>query len=221
MLPGPILLLLLCQTSAFTIEAAPPQVIPETARSLLGPKAFIVADGKKVVFRMWKLDIWRSNAEPEQLVNGLTLKELEPGQTLGWIELPFPLTDFRGRQVNEGIFSVRFGVQPASDDHNDSSPAPYFAVLTPPGNERWNQSLSMEDLLTEGKKILPRHPAIFLLYPLTKEPGIKKGGMPLWLMPSQGIGALAWPQMVEANGQKGILGAALVIKGISPAVKNP
>ena len=52
-------------------------------------------------------------------------------------------------------------------------------------------------------------------------PGIKKGGMPLWLMPSQGIGALAWPQMVEANGQKGILGAALVIKGISPAVKNP
>ncbi len=112
----PFLLWLAFSQTAEKYGQAAPGVIPSEARAELGPTGFAwVGANKATEIRWWPLAHWRAQAEPEQVANGLTLSELETNQSLGWLEVIKPFTDFRNREIPAGI-----GGKPLSKDSQDS-----------------------------------------------------------------------------------------------------
>lgn len=217
-------LVLWLATSQFAEKSdqAAPGDIPPQARAELGPAGFAWVNAEKApVARWWPLAQWRGQAEPEQVANGLTLSELETGQTLGWLEVLKPMRDFRDREIPAGIHALRLVSQPVSDDHNDTAPGPHFAMLVPAGDSDWKKPLNLEEIFNRGKKILDKHPAVLLLHPGAKPLGKDAPDSPRVLPLDSGWKALAWPQTVKTGSLSPKLEMRLVVEGHSPAVKAP
>ena len=220
-----MLAFLLWLATAQTVEKydqRPPVDIPTEARMELGPSAFTWISGEKTpVARLWPLAQWPAQAEPEQVANGLTLSELESGRTLGWLEVLKPLRDFRAREIPPGTYALRLLSQPVSDDHNDTSPGPHFAMLVPAGVTDWKKPLKLEEIFDLGKKVLDKHPAVLLLHPSAKPLAKDSQQSPNVLPLESGWKALAWPQSLKAGPLTTKLEIRLVLEGHSNAVKAP
>ena len=218
----PFLLWLAFSQTAEKYGQAAPGVIPAEARAELGPSGFAwVGANKATEISWWPLAHWRAQAEPEQVANGLTLSELETNQSLGWLEVIKPFTDFRNREIPAGIYSLRLVSQPVSDDHNDTAPGPHFAMLVPAADPDWKKPLPLEEIFNRGKKILDKHPPVLLVHPggkpLSKDSQDSVRVLPL----ESGWKALAWPQSIKTGSQGAKLEIRLVLEGHSPAVKAP
>lgn len=203
-------------------DAPPPQEIPQTARQVLVPTCLVFqGPDKSPLARIWLLPSWVANAEPEQVANGLTLAELETGQTLGWLEVIKPLKDFRAREIPAGIYGLRLVAQPSSDDHNDTAPGPHFAMLIPAGDPDWKATKSLEDVFKLGIRVVDKHPAVLLLHPGGKT--LEKGTPvdPKILSLESGLKALVWPQKIQTATLAAMLEIRLVLVGHSIAVKAP
>lgn len=200
----------------------PPQEIPPSARQILLPTCLVFQGTDKGPWvRVWLPPSWGANAEPEQVANGLTLAELETGQTLGWLEVVKPLKDFRNREIPPGIYGLRLVSQPSSDDHNDTAPGPHFAMLVPVGDPDWKATKSLEEIFKLGIKVLDKHPAVLLLHPGSKALEKVNSADPTILSLESGLKALVWPQKIQTANQSALLEIRLVVVGHSTAVKEP
>lgn len=200
----------------------PPDSIPAGAKEKISAKGFqFLGEDKAPLARLWPLPEIHGSAEPEQIANGITLAEIETGQTLGWLEILKPLRDFRAREIPQGTYLLRLVTQPSSDDHNDTAPGPYFAMVLPGADPDWKETQPLEKLFKAGTKILDKHPPILLLHPggkiQDKDPDI----YPKIVTLEKNWKALAWKETVKTPNQTTTLEFRLVISGHSPAVKNP
>jgi len=199
-----------------------PKEIPATAKPELAKNCLqFLGEDKTPVARIWPLESCRGSAEPEQIANGLTLAELEGGQTIGWVEVLKPLKDFRAREIAAGVYCLRLVVQPTSDDHNDTAPGPYFALLVPALDADWKMAHKMETLFKLGTQLLDKHPAVLLFHPSGKAIGNPATAIPKVLTLENGYKAVAWPQKIAIVSQEVFLEMRLVLMGHSPAVKTP
>ncbi|WP_157368613.1 hypothetical protein [Zavarzinella formosa] len=144
----------------------PPESASQPIRDLLGEKALRVSVGKQ------RLTVWLRTDWP--LKPKATDASLRPGALAGLISCAEPWTDFRGQELSAGIYTLRYARQPASTDHEDTSPSPDFLILCPVADDRDPADLAFPALKKlSGKASGGTHPAVLVLLPPGKrEPGL-------------------------------------------------
>jgi hypothetical protein len=113
--------------SASIRKAPPPASVAAPIAGKLAP------DGVRVLVNgATPLDFWWVAALP--LKSGSAAPSwsgVEEGSLVGVVSLPSEFRDIRGRVIKTGVYTLRYGIQPANGDHLGVSPFREFLLLSP------------------------------------------------------------------------------------------
>jgi hypothetical protein len=191
-------------------KADPPAELKEEFRNLLADQAVQVADDKGETWAtFWFRKAIPSKAEPEQVENGLSYRELEQTTLIGAVQFAQPWTDFRKQKIAAGVYTLRIAIQPMDGDHQGTAPYTDFCLLIPAAKDEKPATMEIK-ALHELSAHAPggTHPGVMLLFPNDKpEDQPKLSGKP------NNIVVLNVKLAVEAKGKSTSLGFAFVVVG--------
>jgi hypothetical protein len=146
-------------------QAGPPEGASDALRTLLEPEGLRVKDpagGTYVEFWVRKTIPTRSGAEETRSVQ---LGGIAPDAVLGVIRYARPGSDFCGRPIPPGVYTVRYSIMPEDGNHMGVAPGRDFALLIPAAlDPDPAASLSYEELMERSRQASgSSHPAILFL----------------------------------------------------------
>ncbi len=122
-------------------------------------------------------DIWfgKDISVPAEFNPTLTVKyPFASGQFLGALRVHASggFTDFRGQELNAGLYTLRYGRQPEDGNHIGTSETYDFLLALPTNIDDGTGVISNEDELSEksGQAAGSTHPAILSMLPTEKKP---------------------------------------------------
>ncbi len=143
-------------------EAAPKSVSKDIGK-LLREKGTRVLDPKGKSF----VDIWlRKEVDPtgDRSELGIEFGKLPEGTVLGVVKYHAKGYDFRDNKIPEGVYTIRYGVQPADGDHLGVSETRDFVLLSPIKEDKKPDALGYDDLVKlAAKSTRGKHPPILYL----------------------------------------------------------
>jgi hypothetical protein len=115
---------------AKTTAKAPPAALDPAIRSLLAPEAVQVTDGGATLFEFWFCAEVPAGAKPESATKALDA--LKPITLVGAVAvIGKQHRTYRDTELPEGLYTMRFSLQPQDGDHLGTADFPYFLVLVP------------------------------------------------------------------------------------------
>jgi hypothetical protein len=196
--------------SAKVEKVDPPEKVTAPIRKLLDEQALIVRHGDDVVMRIWFRGAIPVKATEEQVKNGLTYREIPEGTLIGALEFPSKFIDYRKQELPQGIYTLRFAIQPDIGDHTGTAPNPEFCLLCPASDDRAVEEIEKKKLIELSSKVNEgRHPAVLLLWPNTGSDAAVKV-----LDKGQGVFVATIVRQVRAGDIKTTLGFAVTIAGV-------
>ena len=163
----------LCGTVAladdFTLEPldeAPDDLSAEVAE-LIDPAGHKIVGPRRDYCEIWLL---KELAVAEGFESQLTVKyPLTPGQLVGVMRVPrrSDIADFRGQELDDGVYTLRYGHQPMDGNHIGTSETSDFLMALPADADSAPAVIENEDDLNErsAEAAGSNHPAIFSLLP--------------------------------------------------------
>ncbi|MBI3119268.1 MAG: hypothetical protein HYZ00_11310 [Candidatus Hydrogenedentes bacterium] len=180
---GSFLLLLSAVIPAFAsdltvkeTEQAPPAEVSEDIKAVLQPKAIQLLGGDKPQWEFWfvkELPLKGTPASPKA-----SLDQIAEATLLGVVKVPPKQRDYRDDAIEEGVYTMRFLLQPQDGDHLGTAEFNYFAVLVPAAKDQtpgeFNDFDAIADASSEGTPT--DHPVILSLRPLdsAEAPGMSE-----------------------------------------------
>jgi hypothetical protein len=193
----------------------PPKELKPAVAKLLDDNAVQLLDAKdNVLCEVWFRKEVPAKATPEQVKNGLTLREIPETTVLGALRVHKTLTDYRKQKVKEGVYTLRLAYQPSDGDHMGTAPNNEFCLVVAAEDDK-DAELMKPKLLheTSAKVAGGSHPAVLLLFPpAAKAPDkakLEKDAMDDWV--------LTRPVEVKAGEAKAKIGLMLTLVGVSTA----
>ncbi len=110
--------------------------------------AKVAPAGVRATVKGTTLTFWWANDLP-----GASWAEVPEGTLIGALKVDADIRDIRGHVVKAGVYTLRYGIQPANDDHFGISPFRNFLLISPAAVELSRQTLG-------GK-----HPAVLSIDP--------------------------------------------------------
>jgi hypothetical protein len=97
---------------------------------------------------------------------GATLSEVPEGTLFGAVKLNADGRDIRGRPLKAGVYTLRYGIQPVTDDHYGVSPFRNFLLLAPAALDT-DPATRDHDATVElsAKTLGGKHPAVLSIDP--------------------------------------------------------
>jgi hypothetical protein len=170
--PALPVLTLLSSLIASALLAAPPQVEsagppPEGLAPDL--RSGLVSQG----VRAGGLEVWlRASPSLGEAREGLGISftRLVPGALAGVVRLTAGWTDYRGQHIDAGLYTLRYGVEPADGNHMGVSAWRDFFLLVPAGDDPGPAAVpAPTDLYALSTKASrTNHPAVLGLFPVAK-----------------------------------------------------
>jgi len=153
--------------SASYDRTEPPAAVAEPIRKLLAAEALVVRnDQPDPVMTVWFRTTIPVKANPEQVKNGLTYREIPEGEVVGAIQFPQSFTDYRRQQIPAGVYTLRYAIQPDIGDHTGTAPHPDFCLLCPAAKDTTADPVEKKDLIRISSEVNEgKHPAVLLLFP--------------------------------------------------------
>ena len=97
---------------------------------------------------------------------GATWKEVPEGTLIGAVKLDADVRDIRGHPMKAGVYTLRYGIQPPTDDHFGVSPFRDFLLLSPAAVDKDPAVVSHDALVDLSKQTLgAKHPAVWSIDP--------------------------------------------------------
>lgn len=204
MRPLPILILLaLIATAAFAappaVETAgpPPDTLAPALRSELAPEGV----------KAGSLEIWLRSAPPlggtrEGL--GIGFGRLTPGALAGVVRLASDWSDYKGQKIAAGLYTLRYGIEPADGNHMGVSAWRDFLLLIPAADDPGPAAIPGPDDLSalSTKASRTHHPAVLALFPVDRAEkpagAVNEAGQPTLAIP---FGPLTVGIVVEGKGE--------------------
>ena len=91
---------------------------------------------------------------------------VEEGTIVGAVKLGAPYTEMRGRTIKQGVYTLRYGIQPADGNHLGASPNPEFLLLSPAAADTSSAALGHDGVIKVSKLTIGlSHPAVWGLDP--------------------------------------------------------
>jgi hypothetical protein len=91
------------------------------------------------------------------------------GTLIGAVKLDADVRDIRGHLMKAGVYTLRYGIQPATDDHFGISPFRDFLLLSPAAIDKTPDVLGHDGTIDLSKQTLvnSKHPAVWSIDPPT------------------------------------------------------
>lgn len=187
-----------------TAAALAPEAVTSAVRDTLNPQGFrIVADGK-VIAEFWLRKQVPVNESTGNAL-GVSFGKLVPSTLIGVASFPEGWSDYKGKPVAAGLYTLRYGVQPADGNHMGVSLYRDFLLLIPAAADTDpNTSYSYNDLLALSKKASSTpHPSVLSLFPVAKEitsPQLVKNDLDQWMVEAK-AGSIALGLVIVGKGE--------------------
>lgn len=189
-----------------------PADVPAAISALLEPAGQKVVGPKRELCQVWLV---KELAVKEGFEPSLAVKyPFTPGQLVGVISVPkrAGLTDFRGQEIEAGVYTLRYGQQPMDGNHIGTSETSDFLLALPAADDTDPAPIAQEALFEKSEGASgTTHPAVFSLLP-ADEPEVTEAGLEReesndWLileMPGTGAGGVKLPiRLVVVGESKG------------------
>lgn len=112
--------------SAAALPDQPPSDLAPAVRGLLAPGGVRVK-GPGVTIDFW----WVKTLPLQPGAAAPAWQQVEEGTLVGAARLDAQYRDIRGRAIKPGVYTLRYGIQPANGDHLGVSPFRDFLLLSP------------------------------------------------------------------------------------------
>ena len=88
------------------------------------------------------------------------------GTLIGALKLDKDMPDIRGHVIKAGVYTLRYGIQPATDDHFGVSPFRDFLLVSPAAVDKDPASPGHDGIIELSRQTLGgKHPAVLSLDP--------------------------------------------------------
>lgn len=142
-------------------DAPPPELAPAVS-------ALIAPSGARVSAPGVTLDFWWVKALPLSGTGAPSWEHVEEGTLVGAVRVSAVYRDIRGRTIKPGVYTLRYGIQPANGDHLGVSPFREFLLLSPAAADTDVKPTGHEGTVELSKQTIGgSHPAVWSLDPPT------------------------------------------------------
>lgn len=158
---------------AVPLEKGPPkEALSPGVLDVLEPTGVAVQRGEnRTVCELWfckKLPV-KPGFEPTPQI----LYPFKEGELVGVIHYPRDGNDFRNQEFASGVFTLRYGLQPADGNHIGTSATRDFLVLLPADFDKSIKPMDPEEVALQSTEVsLTSHPALLALQKAEK--GVEK-----------------------------------------------
>lgn len=148
-------------------STAAPSELSEEVRARLGEKLLRVANGDEVLVELW-LVLEPSTAATSEAVLGVEFADLEQGALIGAVRFPNGWADYKETAIAAGVYTLRYGVQPANGDHMGVSEYRDFLLLLLAEDDVDPAAVSDPEVTIDMSRGASRkvHPAVLALFPV-------------------------------------------------------
>lgn len=169
-----VLSLVICQTAGLTgvthTDPVPTEIAPAVAATLAPGGVRATANGTTITF-WWVKDL-----------PGSTWADVPEGSLVGAVKLDAAMPDIRGHVMKAGVYTLRYGIQPANEDHFGISPFRDFLLLSPAAVDSDPTPAGHDGVIALSKQTLGGpHPAVLSIDP----PAAKDANAPLSVYTTQ------------------------------------
>jgi hypothetical protein len=157
----------------FSVEtvAELPSGLPEWLAPLLAPAGQRVSGSAGPVGTFWIRKDMPKRPSPGEL--GVDFGHYAPGTLIGLVELATIWTDYRKLPIQPGLYTMRYGVQPADGDHMGQTYFRDFLMLVPIADDAFptDGGFELEPMIEVAKKSTgTAHPGVMALYQIYEPP---------------------------------------------------
>lgn len=154
------------QTTADPAAVAHQDPVPELAAPVaarLGPGGVrVTANGVELTF--W----WVKELPLKPAGAALAWSEVDEGSLVGAVKIARDIRDIRGKIVKAGLYTLRYGIQPANGDHLGVSPYREFLLLSPAAIDKDPAPAGHDGAVDLSKETIGgSHPAVWSIDPPT------------------------------------------------------
>jgi len=153
-----------------------PKDLPATLADQVAPDGYLVKGPKRELCSIWLLkDV---AVKPDFAASTAIRYPFTPGQLVGVISVPrrAGLNDFKGHELESGVYTLRYGQQPMDGNHIGTSDTADFLLASPVADDQHPAPITeLESLFKRSAGASgTTHPAIFSLLPAEAdaEPGL-------------------------------------------------
>jgi hypothetical protein len=140
-------------------DAPPPELAPAVRALIADPGARVTASGTT-------LDFWWVKTLPLQGTGAPSWQQVAEGTLVGAVRVSAVYRDIRGRVIKPGVYTLRYGIQPANGDHLGVSPFREFLLLSPAAADTDVKPTGHEGTVDLSKQTIGgSHPAVWSLDP--------------------------------------------------------
>jgi hypothetical protein len=185
-------------------EATPPEGVSETVVATLEKKGFRVLKGGEVMGEFW-LRPELPLQEPASTELGVGFGQLKEGTLIGLVHYPLDWFDYKKNRVEAGVYTLRYGIQPADGNHLGVSLYRDFLLLTPAASDTDPEQKYSHDELAEHSSQASegKHPAALSLFPVydeISEPKLMRNEMDQWMVAKK-VGTLILGLVISGHGE--------------------
>jgi hypothetical protein len=135
-------------------DPVPTEIAAPVAAKLAPAGVRATANGKTITF-WWVKDL-----------PGQAWTEVPEGTLIGALKIDEPLPDIRGHVIKPGVYTLRYGIQPATSDHFGISPFRDFLLVSPAAADTDPAAAGHDAVVGLSKQTLGgSHPAVLSIDP--------------------------------------------------------
>ena len=135
-------------------DPVPSEIAAPVAAKLAAGGVRATANGTTITF-WWIKDLAAAS-----------FKDVPEGTLIGAAKLDADVRDIRGHLMKAGVYTLRYGIQPATDDHFGVSPFRDFLLLSPAAIDKDPAAVTHDALVDLSKQTLgTKHPAVWSIDP--------------------------------------------------------
>jgi hypothetical protein len=152
-------------------EAIPAGLTKEVSSQIAPSSLTVIRGTSRKICHIWLCKEWELKAfSPTGDVN----YPFVPGQLMGVVQFERKHADFRDQDVEDGIYTLRYGQQPVDGAHVGTSPTRDFVLLVPAEADKSPKPMRYKDMVLASAEVSgSNHPALFSLQRLKGEGPIR------------------------------------------------
>lgn len=153
------------------LKEGPPAALAGAIKECLAPQGYRVIDDQgKNYAEFWVRKATPAKRKPSGPEGAVLFPVLAEGELLGALRFPGEGHDYRDQPIAQGVYTIRYGLQPVNGDHLGVSTYRDFALLVPAAKDKAREDLPRTQLEEQSAEAAgTNHPAVLMILAAPEE----------------------------------------------------